>query len=68
MARLEYLDDFYGLRLRNEKRINMRHTLSTLTLRTILALQGLPLAPPCAAGGGEETEKRERRAPRAESY
>ena len=39
MARLEYLDDFYGLG--NEKRINMRHTLSTLTLRTILALQGL---------------------------
>ena len=37
MARLEYLDDFYGLR--NEKRIHMRHTLSTLALRTILALQ-----------------------------
>ena len=39
MARLEYLDDFHGLR--NEKRINMRHTLSTLTLRSISALQGL---------------------------
>ncbi len=37
MARLEYFDDFYGLR--HEKRINMQQTLSTLTLRTILALQ-----------------------------